>query len=70
MYTLYSPFRILLRRTYVVLVGVVTFPVMIFTPVATRARLYSYLHKVWLKTSTKPVWLTQTEEAARSLLIA
>ena len=29
-----------------------------------RARFYSYLHRVWSKTSDKPVWMEQAEEAA------
>ncbi|KHT63141.1 hypothetical protein RJ45_13525 [Photobacterium gaetbulicola] len=67
MYTRYSPLRIFVRRVFVVTVGIVTFPVMMFTAMETRSRLYSYLHRVWLKTSTKPVWLIQTERAAQHL---
>lgn len=28
-----------------------------------RARFYSYLHRVWSKTSDKPVWMDQAEKA-------
>ncbi|MGF1724166.1 DUF2517 family protein [Photobacterium nomapromontoriensis] len=67
MYTHYSKKYILFRRTMVVFVGVATFPVMFLTPLSLRAKLYSYLHRYWLKTSTKPVWLLLTEEAAKGL---
>ncbi|WP_147570043.1 DUF2517 family protein, partial [Edwardsiella tarda] len=26
------------------------------------ARFYSYLHRVWCKTSDKPVWLSESEK--------
>ncbi|MCW8327567.1 YbfA family protein [Photobacterium sp. SDRW27] len=67
MYTPYPQWYIYLRRTFVVLVGVSTFPVMVFTPNSTRSRLYSYLHRYWLKTSTKPVWLEESERGAQQL---
>ncbi|PWC19193.1 DUF2517 domain-containing protein [Brenneria roseae subsp. roseae] len=62
LYTAYSLHRILLRRIAVVFVGIVTLPVMLFRH--DRARFYSYLHRVWLKTSDKPVWMEQSEAAA------
>ncbi|MCC3702327.1 YbfA family protein [Rouxiella badensis] len=62
-YTPYSLARIMLRRTFVVLVGVVALPVMLFR--ADRARFYSYLHRVWAKTSNKPVWLARAETAGQ-----
>ncbi|WP_333692311.1 DUF2517 family protein, partial [Atlantibacter hermannii] len=37
-------------------------PVMLFWK--DRARFYSYLHRVWTKTSEKPVWMAQSEAAA------
>ncbi|MGL9722036.1 DUF2517 family protein [Symbiopectobacterium sp.] len=37
-------------------------PVMLFR--TDRARFYSYLHRVWLKTSDQPVWMAQSEAAA------
>ncbi|KAB7897929.1 DUF2517 family protein [Rouxiella sp. S1S-2] len=58
-YTPYSLSYILLRRTLAMLVGILALPVMAFR--ADRARFYSYLHRVWAKTSNKPVWLAQTE---------
>ncbi len=61
MYKSFSLVRIFLRRVLVVLVGVLTFPVMIFLPVDKRSRFYSYLHRYWLKISTKPVWLEEVE---------
>ena len=42
--------------------GIVALPVMLFWK--DRARFYSYLHRVWSKTSDKPVWMAQAEEAA------
>jgi hypothetical protein len=32
---------------------------------ADRARFYSYLHRVWMKTSDKPVWLSHAEMATQ-----
>lgn len=61
-YQAYPLHRVLLRRSAVVLVGVITLPVMLFR--ADRARFYSYLHRVWSKTSNKPVWLQQAEMAS------
>ena len=51
----FSLIQIILRRIYVLLVGILAFPVMLFR--SDRARFYSYLHRIWNKTSTKPVWL-------------
>lgn len=58
-YSTYSLARITVRRTAVVLVGILALPVMLFRQ--DRARFYSYLHRVWVKTSNKPVWLSQSE---------
>lgn len=58
-YHAYPLHRILLRRSAVILAGVVALPVMLFR--ADRARFYSYLHRVWSKTSDKPLWLQQAE---------
>ncbi|ROR05569.1 YbfA family protein [Erwinia sp. JUb26] len=59
LYHSYSTTRIFMRRAAVVLAGVLALPVMLFR--ADRARFYSYLHRVWLKTSDKPVWLAEAE---------
>ena len=67
MYKSFSLVRIFLRRVLVVLVGVLTFPVMIFLPVDKRSRFYSYLHRYWLKISTKPVWLEEVEHGPHDL---
>jgi len=67
MYKKFSVFRIILRRVFVVLAGVLTFPVMIFFPISKRSRFYSYLHRFWLKTSTKPVWLEESEHGSQEL---
>lgn len=61
MYQRYPLYKILLRRTLVIAVGLLALPVMLFRP--DRARFYSYLHRMWCKTSAKPVWLAQSEAA-------
>ncbi|WP_275555444.1 YbfA family protein [Mixta sp. Marseille-Q2659] len=61
MYSIYPLHKIILRRAAVIIVGVLALPVMLFR--RDRARFYSYLHRVWSKTSTKPVWLAQAEAA-------
>ncbi|HAS0724081.1 TPA: DUF2517 family protein [Enterobacter hormaechei] len=50
-----------MRRTFAVVAGVLALPVMLFWK--DRARFYSYLHRVWAKTSEKPVWMDQAEKA-------
>ncbi|MGG6138348.1 DUF2517 family protein [Pantoea allii] len=62
MYRTYSRHKIILRRTLVILLGLLALPVMLFRQ--DRARFYSYLHRMWCKTSVKPVWLAQSEAAA------
>ncbi|MDQ1765072.1 YbfA family protein [Enterobacter hormaechei] len=52
---------IFMRRTFAVVAGVLALPVMLFWK--DRARFYSYLHRVWAKTSEKPVWMDQAEKA-------
>lgn len=59
----YTLTQIVLRRCMAVLLGILAFPVMLFSP--QRARFYSYLHRIWCKTSSKPVWLKQSERAER-----
>jgi len=61
MYSIYPLHKIILRRAAVIIIGVLALPVMLFR--RDRARFYSYLHRVWSKTSTKPVWLAQAEAA-------
>ncbi|OKP04881.1 YbfA family protein [Xenorhabdus eapokensis] len=58
-YRAYSWHQIILRRIGAISLGVIALPVMLFR--RDRARFYSYLHKVWLKTSDKPVWLERSE---------
>ncbi|MEI9533182.1 YbfA family protein [Moellerella wisconsensis] len=58
-YREYTQRQIILRRTAAIIVGVLAFPIMIFY--RDRGRFYSYLHRVWAKTSDKPVWLEQSE---------
>ncbi|WP_041393960.1 DUF2517 family protein [Photobacterium profundum] len=67
MYKPFSLFKIILRRFFVVLAGLLSLPVVVFLPISTRSRIYSYLHRYWLKTSNKPVWLKQTEHGAKEL---
>ncbi|KAA8728936.1 YbfA family protein [Ewingella americana] len=62
-YTPYTLTRILVRRALVLAAGVLALPVMLFRQ--DRARFYSYLHRVWLKTSDKPVWLSHAEMASQ-----
>jgi len=63
MYCWWAFCQIILRRIYVLLVGILAFPVMLFR--SDRARFYSYLHRIWNKTSTKPVWLKMSERGER-----
>lgn len=53
LYREYPAWLIFLRRTYAVAAGVLALPFMLFWK--DRARFYSYLHRVWSKTSEKPV---------------
>ena len=62
LYQTYPVWLIVLRRLIVITVGVAALPVMLFWK--DRARFYSYLHRVWSKTSNKPVWMEQSEAAA------
>ena len=55
-----------MRRAAVVVCGVLALPVMLFR--GDRARFYSYLHRVWVKTSDQPVWLAQSEAAGCEFL--
>ncbi|MGP7975282.1 DUF2517 family protein, partial [Proteus mirabilis] len=48
-YNEYTKKHVLARRTGAVALGIVAFPVMVFHP--KRAQFYSYLHRVWSKTS-------------------
>ena len=56
-YKEYPAHIVFLRRTFAVVAG----PVMLFWK--DRAGFYSYLHRVWSKTSDKPVWMEQAEKA-------
>ncbi|RPH30479.1 DUF2517 family protein [Buttiauxella warmboldiae] len=63
--TLYKDYplhQVFLRRICVVVVGILALPVMLFWK--DRSRFYSYLHRVWSKTSEKPVWMAQAEAAS------
>ncbi|HBK8542291.1 TPA: YbfA family protein, partial [Salmonella enterica subsp. enterica serovar Agona] len=51
----YPAHVIFVRRAFAVIAGVLALPVMLFWK--DRARFYSYLHRVWSKTSDKPVWM-------------
>ena len=62
MYTPYSLPYIVLRRFFVLVAGVLTFPVMVFTPESSRSRFYSFLYRYWLKNSSKPLWLQDQEQ--------
>lgn len=51
LYKEYPAWLIFLRRTCAVAAGVLALPFMLFWK--DRARFYSYLHRVWSKTSDK-----------------
>ena len=61
LYKTYPAHVVFLRRAFAVVAGVAALPVMLFWK--DRARFYSYLHRVWAKTSEKPVWMDQAEKA-------
>lgn len=63
LYKAYPIYLIVLRRIFVVIAGVLALPVMVFWK--DRARFYSWLHRVWVKTSDKPVWMAQAEQVTR-----
>lgn len=60
LYKAYPAHIILLRRAFAVVAGVAALPVMLFWK--DRARYYSWLHRVWSKTSEQPVWMAQAEK--------
>lgn len=49
LYKEYPAHIVFMRRTFAVVAGVLALPVMLFWK--DRARFYSYLHRVWAKTS-------------------
>lgn len=61
LYKEYPAHIVFLRRAFAVVAGVLALPVKLFWK--DRARFYSYLHRVWAKTSEKPVWMDQAEKA-------
>ena len=65
MYKTFPLYTIIFRRILVVLAGVLAFPIM--ACLQSRSQFYSYLHRSWHKTSTKPVWLKQTEKGSKEL---
>ncbi|MGE9550810.1 YbfA family protein [Erwinia amylovora] len=65
LYQHYPLHRIVMRRAAVLVVGILAFPVMLFR--SDRAKFYSYLHRIWSKTSTQPVWLAQSEAVGGDL---
>ena len=68
LYKAYPAHIILLRRAFAVVAGVAALPVMLFWK--DRARYYSWLHRVWSKTSEQPVWNgAGGESRSRFLLI-
>jgi len=62
LYKAYPAYLIFIRRVLAVLIGVSALPLMLFWK--DRACFYSYLHRVWSKTSSKPVWMEQAEAAS------
>ena len=61
LYKAFPAHVVFLRRAFAVVVGIAALPLMLFWK--DRARFYSYLHRVWAKTSEKPVWMDQAEKA-------
>ncbi|QPK01736.1 YbfA family protein [Enterobacter mori] len=61
LYKEYPAHIVYMRRAFAVVAGVLALPAMIFWK--DRARFYSYLHRIWAKTSEKPVWMDQAEKA-------
>ena len=61
LYKAFPAHVVFLRRAFAVVVGIAALPVMLFWK--DRTRFYSYLHRVWAKTSEKPVWMDQAEKA-------
>ncbi len=51
---------IVIRRCYALLLGVGAFPFVCWFPI--RARVYSFLYRLWIKTSDEPVWLTRMRQ--------
>ncbi|EOC1676225.1 YbfA family protein [Cronobacter sakazakii] len=62
LYKKYPAHQVFLRRALVLLVGIAALPVMLFWK--DRSRFYSYLYRVWSKTSDQPVWMAQAEQTA------
>ena len=63
-FQVYPLHKVLLRRAGAVSLGILAFPFMLFY--RDRARFWSYLYRVWTKTSDKPVWLARSENAISS----
>ncbi|BAX52438.1 hypothetical protein PDPE_1-02313 [Photobacterium damselae subsp. piscicida] len=49
MFTPFSIVNIILRRIFVLVAGIVSFPVMACLSHSRRSRFYSYLHRYWVK---------------------
>jgi len=67
MFKEYKASVVVARRLYAVFLGILLFPLVALLPAQKRA-LYSYLHAVWMKQGTKPVWLSETEKAGSPLI--
>ncbi|GAA5217634.1 DUF2517 family protein [Corallincola platygyrae] len=64
MYSPYSTYKVVARRVTALLLGFIAFPFVFTTK---RAQLFSYLHRMWLKTSDKPVWMAQSQSVFRKI---
>ncbi len=62
----YTFSKILARRAFVIFVLILSAPVVLFRK--DKAKFYSLMHKFWLKTSDKPVWLTESEKAGQPFI--
>lgn len=65
MFASFSKTKLVFRRALALLLGLIAFPFLIFFSVERRARVYSFLHRYWLKNGEKPVWLAESERWAR-----
>ncbi len=60
MYKAYSLVKIVMRRLLVILGFLVLLPCLPF--IKQPAKYTSVLYRMWIKTSTKPVWIKSSEE--------
>ncbi len=62
----FSASVIIFRRSALLLVGLVAFPLVAIAGV--RAPFYSALHRQWIKRDNRPSWMQQAESAKQFIL--